>query len=176
MGMLNIGFDTIPSQAQSSYFIKTVSPITFDFIHSKLGLMGTLFYTDYISKQQTLIIGENYSGYDEAINIVTSDPNGLYNEFYHLSGTMDLIYRIYLRSLPTPRDRVYFAIGENIEFGYHADIDRVDLLYIGTFAIGYEYNDTVPFEARITVDQDGNFFFNLSVVSPISYRFDSNLD
>lgn len=175
-GMLNMGFDFIPTFNQSSYFIKTVSPITFDFIHSKLGFMGTLFYTGYISKNKPLIIGENYSGYDEAINIKINDPNGLFNNFYHLTGTFDLIYRIYLRSLPSPADRIYFTFGGNIGFGYDIDSKNTDLLYMGTIAFGYEYKDIIPFEIRFTVDQNGNFFFNMSVVSPLSHRFDSNLD
>lgn len=174
--MINTGIEYVPHFDQTSYFIKTVNPITLDFIHSKIGFMASMFYTTYLSKNTSLIIGENYSGYDEAIGIITKNIDGLFNNFYHLTGTLDFIYRIYFRSLPTPANRIYIAIGGNIGFGYHQYSQKTDLLYIGTMALGFEYKDTVPFEFRFSLDQDGNFFFNMSVVSPISHRFDSNLD
>ena len=88
-----------------------------------------------------------------------------------------MIYRVYFRSLSSPFDRFYMAIGGNIGFGkLKNEESRVDFLYMGTIAFGYELYDTIPFELRFSLDQDKNFFFNISVVSPISHRFDSNLD
>ena len=174
--MFSLGFNVIPSYEQSSFYFKTRIPLTFDFIHSKLGFMGTFFYSGHLSKNRPLIIGEKYSGYDEAIDVLITKPEGLFNQFYDLTGALDMIYRVYFRSLSSPFDRFYVAIGGNIGFGILSKESRVDLLYMGTVAFGYELYDTIPFELRFSLDQDKNFFFNISVVSPISHRFDSNLD
>lgn len=174
--MLTIGFNIVPTYHQSSFYLKTIMPITFDFIHSKLGFMGSFFYSQYLSKNRLLIIGEKYSGYDEAIDLSIKNPKGLYNQFYDLTGTLDIIYRVYFRFLPSPFDRFYLAVGGNIGFGVVEEKNRIDFLYMATVAFGYELYDTIPFEIRFTVDKDKNFFFNISVVSPISHRFDSNLD
>lgn len=174
--MLNIGFDIIPLYQQSSFFIKAVAPITFDFIHSKLGFMGTIFYTQYLSKNRSLIIGESYSGYDEAIDVSITNPQGLFNKFYQTFVTFDFIYRIYMRFLPSPFKRFYVAVGGNIGIGYDDKKIQSDFLGMGTVAVGYELYGTLPFELRFTLDQDRNFFFNISVISPIAHRFDNNLD
>jgi len=172
--MLNIGFDILPFQKQSSFYLKSVMPITIDFLHSKLGIMGTLFYTSYLSVNRKFIIGESFSGYDEAIDIHINKSNAYYNEFYDFYISLDFLYRLYLNPLPSPYNKFYFAVGGN--FGFAFDDATINYITMGTFAFGYDLYNTIPFEIRFTLDQDNNFFVNLSIVSPISHRFDNNLD
>ena len=174
--LLNFGIDHIVDVNESSYYLKFKIPLTIDFLHSKLGFMITGFYTDYISQDRNYIIGETFSGYDEAIGIFIKNENGLFNNFYDLYGSIDIIYRVYMRFLPSGFDRVYMAVGGTTGVAYRKENKNTDFLYMGTTALGYELYDTVPFEVRFSVDMDGNFFFNISVVSPISHSFDSNLD
>lgn len=130
-GTFSVGFDFVPSYRQNSIFTKIVIPLTLDFIHSKLGFMGTVFYTAYLSDERSILIGERYSGYDSAKTISRIRDGALYSNLYHLTGTFDMIYRIYLRSLPSPYDRIYFAVGGNVGFGYHVDTLKTDLLLYG---------------------------------------------
>ncbi|MGL4524464.1 MAG: hypothetical protein ACRCVN_02930 [Spirochaetia bacterium] len=169
----SLGFDFIPDHHQSAIFYKMVTPLTLDFVHSKLGFMTTIFYTAYLSQQRDVIIGKRYFGYDAAIDLLPLKTGDLYNNFYHFTGTFDMIYRIYFRGLPSPSDRFYFAVGANVGFGQHLQGKKFDLLYMGTVALGYELYDAIPFELRFSIDQNRNIFLNLNVVSPISHRADS---
>lgn len=172
-GTYSLGFDYVPRYHQNSVFFKLVMPLTLDFVHSKLGFMGTLFHTAYLSPQRPIVIGERYSGYDAAKSLTAVHNGSLYTNMYHLYGALDLIYRIYLSGLPTPYNRFYFALGGNVGFGSFVEDGRTDLLYMGTAAFGYELYDSIPFEIRFSVDQDGVFFLNINVVSPLSHRADS---
>lgn len=174
--MINLGIDYIIPVEQISFFIKTAAPITFDFLHSKLGFAVSLFYVRSLSTVSPFIIGENYTGYDSAVNLVITDNRGLYQNFYCFTGALDMIYRIYFRSLPSPANDLYVAIGGNMGFGKELQNSRTDFLYMGNIALGYELYGSVPFEIRFSLDQDKNFFINMSVVSPIAHRFDRNLD
>jgi len=174
--MFNVGIDHIIDVNESSYYLKMKIPLTIDFLHSKLGFMLTAFYTDYISKDRNYIIGETFSGYDEGIDIFLKNENGFFNNFYDLYGSLDIIYRVYMRFLPSGYDRIYVAVGGSTGIAYRKENQNTDFLYMATAALGYELYDTIPFEIRFTLDMDGNFFFNISVVSPLSHRFDSNLD
>lgn len=174
--MINLGIDYIIPVEQISFFVKTVAPITFDFLHSKLGFAVSLFYVRSLSTASPFIIGENYAGYDSAVNLVIKDNRGLYQNFYCFTGAFDMIYRIYFRSLPSPANDLYVAIGGNVGFGRELQNSRTDFLYMGNIALGYELYGSVPFEIRFSLDQDKNFFINMSVVSPIAHRFDRNLD
>ncbi len=51
-GYLNLGIRYIQDAKQLSYYAKSVTPLTFNFINSSLGFMTTLFYTDYIGKNR----------------------------------------------------------------------------------------------------------------------------
>ncbi len=175
-GMISFALDHIIDNKQTSYNVRIKTPVTIDLPASKLGFMATAFYTDYLSEDMGYMISERASGYDEAIDIFIHDIDGLYNNFYDMYFTIDAIYRVYMKFLPTVYDRIYIAFGGNTGVAYSRTRKNLDYLYMGTVAIGYELYDTIPFEARFTVDQDLNVFFNVSVVSPISHRFDSNLD
>lgn len=174
--MISFALDHIVDNNQTSFNVRIKTPITINFLGSKLGFMATAFYTDYLSEDMGYMIAERFSGYDEAIDIFIHDIDGLYNNFYDMYFTLDAIYRIYMEFLPRGYDRLYFAFGGNTGIAYSKTTENLDHLYMGTVAFGYELYDTIPFEVRFTVDQDLNVFFNISVVSPISHRFDSNLD
>lgn len=174
-GTFELGFDYVPFFNQSSFFIRTELPITFNFIHSKLGLMPTIFYTRYLSQERRLMIERKYFGYDAANALMPVVDSDYFNQWYDLSGGLDLVYRIYFRGLPSPVDKLYFALGGNVGFGTNLEHQRkkVDLLYMGTLALGYELYDIIPFEIRFSIDQNARAFINLTVISPIAHRYDN---
>ena len=173
-GTFELGFDYVPFFNQSSFFIRTEMPVTFDFIHSKLGLMPSLFYARYLWGARSLMIQRKYYGYDAANALTSISDADYFNRWYDFTGALDLVYRIYFRSLPSPTDRMYISLGGNIGFGMNLDRGgKADLLYMATLGFGYELYDIIPFEIRFSVDQDARAFVNLTIISPIAHRFDN---
>ncbi len=174
--MLSFSINNIYNAKQTYYNVIFKLPVTIDFYYTKFGAMFSTFYADFLSKDEGYIIGNHFTGYDGAIDIYINDSNGLYNKFYDLYFSLDLMYRIYAKFLETPFDRFYIALEGSTGFAYERYSTKWDYLYMATLAIGYELYDTIPFEARVTVDQNLNVFYNFTVIAPIAHRFDSNLD
>lgn len=168
-GLWDLDLEYIPHLGQVSWSTRVSLPLTFNFIHSKLGIKSTLFFTQFLGSVRKMHIGEQYLGYENAIPI-GKNSSPLYYQHYNLIGSIDMVYRIYLQFLQGAWNRIYVAGTANIGFGSRVFMNNTAFYYMWGAAIGYEYKDVSPIEFRIGLDQDRKFYILMNIISPISHQ------
>lgn len=169
--LVDLGLYHLWEKEETFAYLHAKVPMNFDFIHTEFGLAPEIFYTGYLSKNQTTNIGWDHRTFGGAIALNQPKSTDLVNKYYDLYGNIDFIYRIFFQPLPAPADRIYLGIHFNTGFGTTLNTMETDALYAGGISVGFDLYDMTPFEVRFQVDQDGNFSFMFTMVNPIKQKY-----
>lgn len=160
-----LNVNIIPYSKQYSYEISINIPYTFNHKIGELAFMPALKYSSFFEgSQKKYNIGAKYLSSLGMFDITGND-----NNFYEFLSYIHIEYRLFLFSLEAPANRVYFMVFGNVGIGkkINKNIYEANLLYMFGGGIGYNLFDAAPFQLAFGVDQNMDFIFNISFISPI---------